>query len=318
MSYLGSNKDIKTQQLCRREKTSNSSMGVCNSSTALASRRRSSGARRLSDDGTGKGEYFAPINEETGEFLRPQFYRERVVAGTHGKVRWKTIEDQTEELKDEEILQVIEPIFGNGLLNRKETLKSCSEDLLVRCVRAFVNNKPESTKWITAMGEMSTHAAAVGEGIEKILKWRSDVEADSLLKKELDKAADFHRLWPFYCGGSDEFGHLIFFERLSEIKHTQILEKYKVEDILKYRAQAHELIQYWQIKEGWKRNIRLNKHIHVIDLAGVTMTDFSKLKKILPPIFKQTGDQYPNSLYKLFITNAPSLFTVSITCYLHT
>ena len=59
------------------------------------------------------------------------------------------------------------------------------------------------------------------------------------------------------------------------------------------------------------------KHIHVIDLAGVTMTDFSKLKKILPPIFKQTGDQYPNSLYKLFITNAPSLFTVSITSYLY-
>ena len=255
-----------------------------------------------------KGLFFAPVDED-GNFARPQFYKERLDGS---KVRWNGVEDQTEQLKDEEILQVLEPVFGEDLLDRKDTIARCSEDLIVRCVRGYVNNKPEkdNKKWIDAMEDMTPHAAAVGEGIEKILRWRDEENVGNLLKKRLEGADTFYKLWPFTCGGTDHHGHLIFFERLSEIKHVEVLKKYTIDDILRYRAQAHELIQYWQIQEGRKRNLTLYKHIHVVDLGGVTNSDFLKIKPILQPVFKQTGDQYPNSLYKLFITNAPTSFRV--------
>ena len=176
-----------------------------------------------------------------------------------------------------------------------------------------MNNKPEVPKWVAAMEDMTPHAAAVGEGLEKIMAWRKRMQARTLLREHLEGAEKFYELWPFTCGGADDQGHLIFFERLREINYAEVLRTYTIDDILKYRAQAHELIQYWQLQEGHKQGRTIYKHLHVIDVGGITMRDFFKIKAVLQPIFKQTGDQYPNSLYRLFITNAPGIFQVRLT-----
>ena len=281
----------------------------CSSSTAVPTRPSKSSEVRRSENALGKQIFVAPTNPD-GTFMRPKFYLDRLVKG---KVRWASVEDQTEPLTDEEILQVFEPIFAEGLLDRKATMSECTEDLVVRCIRGYVNNKPEVPKWVAAMEDMTPHAAAVGEGLEKIMAWRKRMQARTLLREHLEGAEKFYELWPFTCGGADDQGHLIFFERLREINYAEVLRTYTIDDILKYRAQAHELIQYWQLQEGHKQGRTIYKHLHVIDVGGITMRDFFKIKAVLQPIFKQTGDQYPNSLYRLFITNAPGIFQVRLT-----
>ena len=314
-------------------------MGSCNSKTAVMetggrNRKKNEYSRkgekgRASEDGGNKmaspseGEdldsekclYAAP-RDQNGAFQRPKHYKYR-----SGKVRFKGIEEETMPLTDDEIAMVLLPALARPeFSDRRSILHSFTDEQMLRFVRGYANNEPLTDKWkgVVSRGEMHPHAATVAEAFVRCSEWRRQPSAlchpnrtaNDLLTRPLPKAESWYVMWPFYSAGMDEYGHVLFVERLADLQQDKLKDmdrNFSLEEIMLFRAQAHEAMQHRQLAESHARGCMLYKHVSVIDLKGVPLTIASvkQVWDILKPVLKLAETQYPNTLYKMFITNSP-------------
>jgi len=230
-----------------------------------------------------------------------------------GKVRFAGITEESLDFTDEEIDLVIKPALD--ILGLDRVRDYCSEDLLYRCVRGYNNNAPNTDKWKQCGVDFGNHVGAVVEGLDCIMEFRSrdEVQANSLLSRRLPKNETFHELWPMSITGTDVHGHVIQCERLSDIATVGVAQAFERQELLLHITQRQEAVQIIQTKESMRRSSeggeRTYKHVHVIDLQGLSIFQFYKMKNTVLPVFKHLGDQFPNTLWKLFAINSPSVFS---------
>ena len=62
-----------------------------------------------------------------------------------------------------------------------------------------------------------------------------------------------------------------------------------------------------------KHNFRVSKHVYILDLSQFSMTKYfgKRVRNMLQPIFKIGGDMYPDSLWSLWLINAPFAFRMA-------
>lgn len=125
-----------------------------------------------------------------------------------GKIRFKGILCESAELTEKEADVVLKPVFD--ILGRDKVRQHCSYDLLLRCVRGYVNNTPDDKKWQALIPQFGAHVASIAEGMSRVIDFRSrsDVQADGLLSRRLPNSDEFHRMWPMCISGYDVHGHI--------------------------------------------------------------------------------------------------------------
>lgn len=230
-----------------------------------------------------------------------------------GKVRFKGITEESFDLTDKEIDLVIKPVFDR--LGHDRVRDCLSEDTLLRVVRGLNNNHPETDKWKPYAVEVGDHASAVAEGLDIIMEWRhrADVQANTLLSRRLPNNDTFHEMWPMSVTGYDVHGHIVECERLANIDSLNLAKTFGMDETLLHITQRQDAIQILQTKESMRRlaqgSDRTYKHIHIIDLEGLSLYSFYKIKGTLIPVFKHLGDQFPNTAWKIFAVNSPSTFS---------
>ena len=260
--------------------------------------------------------FFAACAED-GSFLRPPEY----AIGKDGNVRFKGVDEEVVPLSDDELRMVLLPAISRPeFASRQAVFDSLTDEHILRLVRGYANNEPETDKWkaVVQRKELHPHAASVAEGVERCIEWRKQPSpkmhphrtAYDLLSKPLPKADEWYKLWPFYSCGVDKHGHVLFVERLGELHRAKLQDAnvFNLEEIMLFRAQAHEAMQHRQLQESQERGQMLYKHVSVIDLQGVPLTNINQLVGIIKPVLKLAETQYPNTLYKMFITNSPFIF----------
>jgi hypothetical protein len=247
-----------------------------------------------------------PLKNSDGSINRPWQLE-------NGKVRWQGLTEESLEISDAEFDLVVLPAIE--LLEPGRVMKNCSEDLLIRCVRGYTNNSPETKRFQAYVPSVGQHVASLAEALDRIITCRNNerIMANELLTRKLPMNDEFQRCSPQTISGMDKHGHYITCERISDIDFASVTGSFSLDDFLLHVSQRAEAFQLLQTKESLKRlqagQSRVYKHVHIIDLSGVSMFQFLRLKSTLVPIFKHCAEQYPNTMWKIFAVNSPGLFS---------
>ena len=149
--------------------------------------------------------------------------------------------DEATGLTDEELNLAIIPALGLIDSSSTGSYQDClNDDVMLRCTRATANKHPTlpHLRSAVASGNVSRHAAALAERLEKLCDWRSRPDVKSLLTSRLEGDEAFHSMWPCTKTGVDASGHPIFVERLSDIEASSLTRQFTLHEILLFRTQV--------------------------------------------------------------------------------
>eukprot|EP00055_Hartaetosiga_balthica_P007473 m.25691 g.25691 ORF g.25691 m.25691 type:complete len:326 (+) comp5790_c0_seq1:321-1298(+) len=203
---------------------------------------------------------------------------------------WALVEEEVTTLKDEE------KEFFDGIMKalpEEQSSKMTPLDYLT-VIRGYHTYEPRMEETIKAA--------------HKIADWREHVDYYNFLKKRLDQDEEFHNYWKEDIYGEDAFGHPIIAMHVNDVD-TDSLHKMDDDHMLKLQGQKQTL--YLKLKEdiSTRRSEQRYKYILIVDLKGTGMGILGGKKRgMLQKIFNVGADNFPESIWKIFVVNTPFIF----------
>ena len=130
-------------------------------------------------------------------------------------------------------------------------------------------------------------------------------------------------MWPNLMYGCDDYGHTIMAERISTVKTDDIQSHYKSADhiaktgtfydILRVRAQILEAIARKKREISIGKGFRTHKMLLIVDMSGLSLGRVKSMvaaKNAVQMIFSLGSDNYPETMRRIYIVNAPLVFNM--------